>query len=89
MSPYQLGLTLRLLGPLIQIVGIVLFLGGGEPESRVAGIPTRSAGLGLIAIGLLPVIVGVLLSARRPPRRRGYPGLRLDDETAEPGAQEP
>ncbi|GIW89391.1 MAG: hypothetical protein KatS3mg108_3715 [Isosphaeraceae bacterium] len=84
MSPYQLGLILRLVGPAIQLVGIVLFL-TSDPTAQMAGISTRVVGLSLIAVGLLPVIVGILLSARRPARPRPYAGLRLDDDETKTG----
>ncbi len=76
-STRTLGVVLRLVGPLLQMVGIVLFLDTRDRGRTIAGVSARTAGLGLVAAGLVIVIVGLLLSGRRPKRKR-MPRHELD-----------
>lgn len=72
-SRIQIGLALRLLGPLIQIVGIWIFLNSPDPRALVAGVPARWVALGALGVGLVMVAIGLVLSHRR---RR--PKLRVE-----------
>lgn len=66
MNTRQQGLVYRLLGPLIQIVGIMVFWTGQQTGRGMAGLPLTSWGLGLLALGLLIVIAGLYLSYKKP-----------------------
>ncbi len=65
MTPRQRGYLYRLFGPLVQIVGIILFLNGQQTGARWAGLAVAMWGLILVAIGLVFVVFGLILSYRK------------------------
>lgn len=65
MTPRQRGVAYRLFGPLVQIVGIILFLTGQQSGERWMGLPVAMWGLILVAVGLAFVVFGLLLSYRK------------------------
>jgi hypothetical protein len=71
------GLMLRMLGPVVEIIGIILFLGGRGRRANVLGLPQGVLGLVLIGVGLVMVVVGLGLSMGR--RRRREPTDRDAD----------
>jgi hypothetical protein len=78
----RLGITLRLVGPVVEIVGLSLFLvGGARPEPPpVLGMPVRLLGTIVLAAGLGVVVAGLALSygpGRRPKSGREDMDLRL------------
>jgi hypothetical protein len=63
------GLLLRLLGPLLEVVCLVLLF--AFPAAEVAGLPLRYILYGGIGLGLAMVVAGLTLVRRgRPARRR-------------------
>jgi hypothetical protein len=69
-----------LLGPVVQIVGLVLLLDPRAGRTELAGFPTRTIAWILIGVGLAMVVAGLILSAsaRRGKRREGWEGSDLD-----------
>jgi uncharacterized membrane protein YqhA len=65
----QLGSIYRVLGPTIQIVGIVFFFAGLQSQKRVAGVPLNVIGLVLVAVGLVMVVAGLWLSFKSKKER--------------------
>jgi hypothetical protein len=68
------GQLLRLIGLLIEMVGVVGVVrerGGHEiPQLRIPGGPTVSAGWAAVVLGFVVWLVAtILLAATRPPRR--------------------
>ena len=70
-SRQQLGLTLRLLGPTVELIGLILFLNDPAGRTRVLGLPARTIGLALLAVGLVLVLAGLWMS-RRVRRRPSF-----------------
>ncbi len=60
----QIGLTLRLLGPLIEILGLMLFLDDPENRKSYLGLPIRQIGLFGLVLGLVFVLAGLWLTRR-------------------------
>ena len=60
MSARQIGLVLRLLGPLLQVVALALLLGGQANRE-----PFRSIAYTLFGAGLVLVLIGVAISSGR------------------------
>jgi Ca2+/Na+ antiporter len=58
----QIGLLLRAVGPIIQIVGIILFVDGRRSRIRLAGMSQTMIGLVLIAVGLALVVAGLWMT---------------------------
>lgn len=63
MSGREVGLLLRMLGPLIQVVCLIFLFRAPGP-----GTPRRDALMVLFLLGLVLVLAGIALS--RPPRER-------------------
>lgn len=61
------GVSLRLLGPVVEIIGLVLILDPRTEQRRFVGIPGRVLAFTLLGIGLIMVIAGLVIStmARR------------------------
>lgn len=64
----QLGLVLRMVGPLLQIASLMLLLRPGVADMTLAGTPARSWLYGAFLLGFLLVVAGMALS-RRSTRR--------------------
>ena len=64
MKRQQIGLTLRMLGPLVEIFGLMLFLGDPAAQKYTLGVTHRQIGLIGLGLGLLLVVVGLWLSRR-------------------------
>lgn len=67
MDRTQIGLLLRLIGPLIQLACVALLLRSDLATRPFAGIPSRSWLFGGFFLGFALVVVGLFLSRR--PRR--------------------
>lgn len=79
MRRHEVGLILRLVGPLIQVASLVLLFGVARPGQTLAGRPVRDWFYGAFGVGLVLVVVGLLLSLGRgtgKPRSRA-PGDEL------------
>ncbi len=73
----NLGLLLRLVGPLIEIVALMAYLQNRGRDVRILGVPVETLCFVGIGLGLCLVIAGLGLSYRRPrPRKR--PSFDLD-----------
>jgi cation transporter-like permease len=64
------ALILRLLGPLIEIVCVMVLLKVRDQERRVLGIPVEYPLYAGLALGLSLVVVGLIFS--RPAKRRPF-----------------
>jgi hypothetical protein len=60
----QVGLVLRMVGPLVQIVCIMMLLRPGVGEWTVGGTPIRPLLYGSFVGGLALVLLGLALSSR-------------------------
>jgi hypothetical protein len=64
------GLTLRLLGPLIEVVCVILLLRVRDQGKQLAGVPIEYPLYAGLAIGLGLVVAGLILSQNAPRRPR-------------------
>ena len=69
------GVTLRLLGPLIEVACLIVLLRWRDQGRQVLGVPVEYPLYAGLALGLALVVVGLLLS-RPDPRRSRDPGRR-------------
>jgi len=60
----QIGLTLRMLGPLIEILGLMLFLGDPGNQKSTLGFAHRQLGMAGLVLGLALVVAGLWYSRR-------------------------
>ena len=67
------GVTLRLLGPLIEVICLILLLRERDRGRQVLGLPVEYPLYAGLALGLALVVVGLALS-RPAPRRPRDPG---------------
>jgi hypothetical protein len=67
------GIVLRLVGPLIEIVCIMLIFALPAREIRIGGVRLLDILYGGIGFGLLLVIAGLTLVQRQPRSRRRPP----------------
>jgi phosphoglycerol transferase MdoB-like AlkP superfamily enzyme len=65
----ETGLLMRMLGPLIEVICLVLLFSFPGEERRIAGLPLRPFLYGGIAFGLILVIAGLTLVRREVPSR--------------------
>jgi hypothetical protein len=77
MSP-RTGLTLRLLGPLIEVVCLILWVRHRDQGRTILGVPVEYPLYAGIAVGLAMVVVGLTFvrPAARRPRDPGSEGHR-------------
>lgn len=73
----NLGLLLRLVGPLIQLLALMVYLEYRGRGARFLGAPVETLCLIGIGLGLILVVLGLILSMRRGQRRRRPPSLEL------------
>jgi hypothetical protein len=78
----ETGLLLRVLGPLIEVICLVLLFSFPGEGREIAGLPLRPFLYGGIAVGLVLVIAGLTLTRRQVPSRpyrkeAGEPGDKL------------
>jgi len=78
----ETGLLMRMIGPLIEVVCLVLLFSFPGEGQRVAGLPLRPILYGGIACGLVLVIAGLTLVRREVPARPFEPD---PVDPAEPG----
>jgi hypothetical protein len=69
MNP-RTGVTLRLLGPLIEVVCLILLLRWRDQGRQVLGFPVEYPLYAGLALGLALVLVGLALSRPAPRRPR-------------------
>ncbi len=67
------GMTLRLVGPLIEVVCLIILLQVRDQNRQVAGLPVEYPLYAGLALGFALVVVGLTL-ARPAPRRPRDPG---------------
>jgi hypothetical protein len=89
MKPYQVGIILRLLGPLIEIVSVIGFVQFRGRDARVGGVPVESLCFAGFGLGLVLVVAGLSLTAFRPRRRKTRPRFTLDLGPDEPNPPPP
>jgi len=65
----ETGLLLRMLGPLIEVICLVLLFSFPGEGRRIAGLPLRPFLYGGIALGVVLVIAGLTLARREVPSR--------------------
>lgn len=65
----ETGMLMRVIGPLIEVVCLVLLFSFPGEDRRIAGLPLRPFLYGGIACGLLLVIAGLTLVRREVPTR--------------------
>jgi hypothetical protein len=75
----ETGLLMRMLGPLIEVICLVLLFSFPGEGREIAGLPLRPFLYGGIAFGLVLVIAGLTLV------RRDVPSRPYREESAEPG----
>jgi hypothetical protein len=75
----ETGLLMRVLGPLIEVICLVLLFSFPGEGRDIAGLPLRPFLYGGIAFGLVLVIAGLTLV------RRDVPSRPYREESAEPG----
>jgi hypothetical protein len=68
------ALTLRLLGPLIEVVCLILLLKIRDQGKQFAGIPLEYLLYAGLALGFCLVAAGLIFSSRPAPRRPRDPG---------------
>jgi hypothetical protein len=65
----ETGMLMRVVGPLIEVVCLVLLFSFPGEDRRIGGLPLRPFLYGGIACGLLLVIAGLTLARREVPTR--------------------
>lgn len=73
-----IGMSLRLLGPVVEIVGLILLLDPRSERIGFAGMRARPLAFTLISVGLVMVIAGLVLSTSWR-RRRSKGGDKRPD----------
>lgn len=61
----KLGLALRIAGPALELICLVILKRPGADTARVAGLPLVQFLYAGLAIGLIMVVAGLALSRRR------------------------